>query len=169
MLATLMRRMNITPDDLLAMQENLASLSIQGTGLKRRPPPSWSDDMSEEETAQFFKDYKEWFEEDRLIPPEPAPHIDRAGLVAEQARRRRELDRTARQDTSGVQFYRTMVGFAKHSSSTPIADLKPSTYPSLHNTLFSIALLLYSPFRRDACAPCPCGTLSLVSYRRPMQ
>ena len=127
-LAALMRQMNLNPDDLQNFARTLASGPPPGLGGRRRAPPSYRHGMSDEETKRYFEEYKEWFEEDRNIPPEPAPRLDRNALIAEQVRRRVELESGARARGSGIQFFMTMVGFPKHSSSTSISELTPSTY-----------------------------------------
>ncbi|KAI0751022.1 hypothetical protein C8Q80DRAFT_1307690 [Daedaleopsis nitida] len=92
----------------------------------RRTPPQYRHGMTPEEMTRYIKEYKEWFEEDRRIPPEPALLLDRASLISEQVYRRADLEAASHAEkSSGVQFYLTMVGFAKHSSFTPLADLSP--------------------------------------------
>lgn len=123
-----LHQMTIKIDDTQIAQRVLASRPSQGAGRRRRSPPSYRHGMSNEEMEQYFNDYKEWFEEDRNIPLEPAPHIDREALINEQIRRRTDLEVRARTSSQGIQFFLTIVGFAKHSSSTPVSDLKPSAY-----------------------------------------
>ncbi|KAI0720343.1 hypothetical protein C8T65DRAFT_602814 [Cerioporus squamosus] len=89
--------------------------------------------MSPEETTEYLKRYREWFEEDRRIPPEPAPLFDRSLLMSEQLRRRAELERVSRRHGggSGIQVFMTIVGFAKHSSATPIQELQPVRFANM--------------------------------------
>ena len=95
---------------------------------RRRAPPQYHPGMTAEETVRYIRAYKEWFEEDRTVPPEPAPLIDAGSLIAEQVYRRTELEEAARRDrtSSGIPIFTTIVGFAKHSSTTPIERLEPS-------------------------------------------
>ncbi|RPD66941.1 hypothetical protein L227DRAFT_515885 [Lentinus tigrinus ALCF2SS1-6] len=97
-----------------------------------RPPPTYHHGMSPEETTEYLQRYREWFEEDRSIPPEPAPLFDRSVLISEQLRRRAELERTSRRGGgSGIQVFMTIVGFAKHSSATPIQELQPVRFADM--------------------------------------
>ena len=123
-LAAFMAQMNLQPHELLSMQGAVSSASRGLAG--RRPPPTYHHGMSPEETTEYLKRYREWFEEDRRIPPEPAPLFDRSLLVSEQLRRRAELERASRHGSgSGIQVFMTIVGFAKHSSATPLQELQP--------------------------------------------
>ena len=85
--------------------------------------------MTKERTAQYIKDYKDWFEEDRKIPPESAPPVDPLSLIAEQSHRRAELERNTSRHagSSGVPIFTTIVGFPKHSSTTAVESLEPGT------------------------------------------
>ncbi|CDO73769.1 hypothetical protein BN946_scf185015.g97 [Trametes cinnabarina] len=95
-----------------------------------RSPPKYHHGMSAEEVARYLREYAEWFEEDRKIPPEPAPIVDRNQLIADQRHRRAQLERMAHENTrvgtGGIPFYMTMVGFPKHSSSKPVQNLHPT-------------------------------------------
>ncbi|RDX57022.1 SET domain-containing protein [Lentinus brumalis] len=131
MLAAFMARMNLAPDQLLSMQ---GALSSGSRGLTvRRPPPSFQHDMSAEELTEFLEQYKQWFEEDRTIPAEPAPLFDRSLLISEQHRRRAEVERTLSQHGvgAGVLTFTTFVGLAKHSSQTPVQDLRPARFADM--------------------------------------
>lgn len=124
-LAAFMAQMNLQPHQLLS-----SSAGSRGTTL-RRPPPTYHHGMSPEETTVYLERYREWFEEDRRIPPEPAPLFDRSLLTSEQLRRRAELERASRHGGgSGIQVFMTIVGFPKHSSATPIEELQPGTLTS---------------------------------------
>ncbi|KAI0335693.1 hypothetical protein GY45DRAFT_1350859 [Cubamyces sp. BRFM 1775] len=91
--------------------------------------------MTANEVAQYTKEYEEWFEEDRKIPPEPAPIVDRNQLVSDQKQRRAHLERLAIQGVRaggvGMPFYMTMIGFQKHSSSTPVQNLRRITFAEM--------------------------------------
>ncbi|KAH9899634.1 hypothetical protein C8Q73DRAFT_743528 [Cubamyces lactineus] len=91
--------------------------------------------MTANEVAQYIKEYEEWFEDDRKIPPEPAPIVDRTQLISDQKQRRAHLERLAvhgaRAGGAGMPFYMTMVGFQKHSSSTSIQNLRRITFAEM--------------------------------------
>ncbi|KAI0353060.1 hypothetical protein OH77DRAFT_1407932 [Trametes cingulata] len=102
------------------------------TSQSRRPPPRYHHGMSADELARYIREYEEWFEEDRMVPPEPAPSVDRSQLISDQRQRRSQLERLTREGAGGpgigIPFYMTMVGFPKHSSSTPIENLSRITF-----------------------------------------
>ena len=83
--------------------------------------------MTKDQTAQYIREYKDWFEEDRKIPPESAPPIDPFSLIAEQSHRRAELERSPgrHSGSSSTPIFTTIVGFPKHSSITPLESLEP--------------------------------------------
>ena len=110
-------------ETLSSMLQNATIGPSQETRTRRRPPPPYRHGMSVEEESRYLQQYREWFEEDRNIPPEPAPRIDRASLIAEQYRRRGDLEVAA----TALQFFMTILGSAKHSSSTPLTELTPGT------------------------------------------
>ncbi|KAI0719169.1 hypothetical protein C8T65DRAFT_725512 [Cerioporus squamosus] len=125
-----MARMNLDPHQLLSMQ---GAVSSGSRGLTmRKPPPTYRHDMSTEEAEEYFARYREWFEEDRRISPEPAPLFDRSLLISEQRRRRAELEGASRHDVgAGTLMYTTIVGFAKHSSTTPMQELRPVLFANM--------------------------------------
>ena len=102
---------------LTALSERLGELSLPTA---RRPPPRYHYLMSAPETAQYIQEYKAWLEEDSAIPPTHPPYLDRHRLISDQARRRSDLA------AGGVRFFLSVVGFAKHSSTTTLENLTPS-------------------------------------------
>ncbi|KAI0375881.1 hypothetical protein BV20DRAFT_933313 [Pilatotrama ljubarskyi] len=101
----------------------------------RRPPPRYHHGMSADELAHYIKEYQDWFEEDRMVSPEPVPVVDRNQLIADQRQRRSQLERLVREGAGapgvGIPFYMTMVGFRKHSSSTPVQNLSRITFSQM--------------------------------------
>ncbi|TBU47221.1 hypothetical protein BD309DRAFT_517231 [Dichomitus squalens] len=131
-LSELTRQLHLSPDNSRAQQDG--SPTPPGNGPpRRRAPPQFHPGMTEEETVQYIKAYKAWFEEDRQIPPEPAPPIDPSSLISEQVDRRAALEEVGRRDraASGIPIFTTIVGFAKHSSATPIEGLEPVTFAGM--------------------------------------
>ncbi|KAI0722769.1 hypothetical protein C8Q76DRAFT_793778 [Earliella scabrosa] len=114
-------------ETLSSMLQNATIGPSQETRTRRRPPPTYRHGMSVEEESRYLQQYREWFEEDRNIPPEPAPRIDRASLIAEQYRRRGDLEVAA----TALQFFMTILGSAKHSSSTPLTELTPVRFSEM--------------------------------------
>lgn len=161
-LAALITQMNREPHDLPSMQGQPSS----PVGLtSRRPPPAYHHGMSPEETTEYLKRYREWFEEDRRLPPEPAPLFDRSLLISEQLRRRAELERASRHDAgSGIQVFMTIVGFAKHSSATPIEELYPGAPTHIFVSESTPNSHPCSTIRQHAGAPCPRCTSSSRPY-----
>lgn len=104
-----------------------------------RPPPRFSEKSSPEQVSQYAREYWKWLDEDSKIPPHPATPVDRKHLIRQCEDHRVQLESLARQiagDVTGKKrWYTTMVGFPKHSSSTPLQDLTRSTHPlSLYPT-----------------------------------
>ncbi|KAI0772144.1 hypothetical protein BD413DRAFT_475161 [Trametes elegans] len=98
----------------------------------RRSPPRYRPGMSVEELSQYIKEYGEWFDEDLKIPPSRAPLVDRNQLILDQRQRRGHLERTSCESGgASVPFYMTMVGFPKHSSSTPVRKLNRISFSDM--------------------------------------
>ncbi|OSD04617.1 hypothetical protein PYCCODRAFT_1363850 [Trametes coccinea BRFM310] len=128
------------PDQLAALASGLrldsqSSPRTQPSPRAHGPPPRYHHGMSAEEVTRYLKEYAEWFEEDRKIPPEPATIVDRNQLIADQRQRRAQLERMAHESArvggAGIPFYMTMVGFPKHSSSTALQNLRPITFSGM--------------------------------------
>ncbi|KAI0650517.1 hypothetical protein C8Q79DRAFT_901342 [Trametes meyenii] len=100
-----------------------------------RSPPRFRHDMTPDQVVQYLQEYSKWFEEDRKIPPEPSPVVDRNQLITDQLERRAHFERLSREPTAtgvmGIPFYMTMVGFPKHSSSTPVQHLTRIPFSSM--------------------------------------
>ncbi|OBZ76730.1 Small glutamine-rich tetratricopeptide repeat-containing protein beta [Grifola frondosa] len=99
-------------------QLDISEMPLQGTR-----PPHFRADMSPDEIQRAIREYQEWFEQDRQVSPGPAPYIDRDSLIEGQISRRRQHERHFN-SRAGVQWYMSIVGFAKHSSSAPLEALE---------------------------------------------
>ena len=122
------------PDTLAALMAQ-ASMSPSRVGTSppelRKAPPQYRHGMTDNEFAQYIQDYKDWVNEDSKLPPTRPPYLDRNRLIAEQVRYRSELEEHGRRSAAGVPFIMSVVGYPKHSSSTPLENLSPSTsHPS---------------------------------------
>ncbi|PIL37354.1 transcription factor [Ganoderma sinense ZZ0214-1] len=131
LLSELARQLHLPPNDSRTMPSG--ALSALGRVPPRRSPPQFHPGMTKEQTAQYIRDYKDWFEEDRKIPPESAPLVDPLSLIAEQSHRRAELERSTgrHSGSSGVPIFTTIVGFPKHSSTTSVESLQPVTFAGM--------------------------------------
>jgi len=110
----------------LAMADTHATQRLQ----TRRPPPAFNFDMPQGQLEERIAEYKIWFEE-RQLGPEPAPYVSRWMLVSQLLGSRALVEKRARDGeyTTG----HTVVGIPKHSSSTPVDQLKPDE--ALHRRL----------------------------------
>ncbi|OBZ76733.1 hypothetical protein A0H81_03834 [Grifola frondosa] len=125
-LAAMMAQMGMTFDDLREMQARLGMSSDPPSQASR--PPHFRPDMSAEELDRGVQAYQAWFEEDRKVPPGPAPSIDPKELISRQLELRQGDGQTSRGE---VLTYMTIVGFPKHSSSTPLSKLKRITFADM--------------------------------------
>ena len=128
LLSELAGQLYISSGDPTAMSSGL--ISTPGCAPPPRSPPQFHPGMTKDQTARYIGEYKAWFEEDRKIPPEQAPPIDALSLIAEQSHRRAELERSTGRHvgSSGIPLFTTIVGFPKHSSTTPVESLDPGTF-----------------------------------------
>ncbi|KAI0677320.1 hypothetical protein C8Q78DRAFT_960867 [Trametes maxima] len=126
-LARLAGSLSLASESSHKTQRSLARGRPYAPHLTSRSPPRFRHDMTPEQIAQYLQEYSKWSEEDRKIPPEPSPVVDRNQLITDQLERRTHFERLAREPTAsgamGMPFYMTMVGFPKHSSSTPVQHL----------------------------------------------
>ncbi|KAI1796166.1 hypothetical protein LXA43DRAFT_656004 [Ganoderma leucocontextum] len=131
LLSELARQLHLSPNDPRAMPSSL--IANLGNAPPRRAPPQFHPGMTKDETTQYIKEYKDWFEGDREVPPEPAHPVDARSLIAEQSHRRAELERSASRnaESSGIPILTTIVGFPKHSSTTPVERLEPVTFAGM--------------------------------------
>ncbi|EIW61658.1 uncharacterized protein TRAVEDRAFT_115700 [Trametes versicolor FP-101664 SS1] len=92
-----------------------------------RPPPRFPDTLFPEQVSQYAREYWKWLDEDSKIPPHPATPVDRKQLIRQCEDHRVQLESLARQNAGDIEgkkrWYTTMVGFPKHSSSTPLQAL----------------------------------------------
>lgn len=128
LLSELARQLHLSPSNPAVMSSSL--VSIPGHAPPHRSPPQFHPGMTKDQTVQYIRGYKDWFEEDRKILPEQAPPIDPLSLIAEQSYRRAELERSTgrRVGSSNIPLFTTVVGFPKHSSTTPVESLEPGAF-----------------------------------------
>ncbi|KAM5535476.1 hypothetical protein V8D89_010813 [Ganoderma adspersum] len=131
LLSELARQLHLSPNSSRAMSPS--DFSTASRAPPRWAPPQFHPGMTKDQTAQYIKEYKDWFEEDRKIPPESAPPVDPFSLIAEQSHRRVELERSPgpHGGSSGIPIFTTIVGFPKHSSTAPLESLEPVTFAGM--------------------------------------
>ncbi|CCL98574.1 uncharacterized protein FIBRA_00575 [Fibroporia radiculosa] len=93
-------------------------------------PPRIHPGMAPDELDTAIRNYKKWHEKDRLIPPEPAPHIPVQILLSNHASARRTQEQ-GEASTEGVYTRMTISGFPKHSSTVPLEDLRLITFAQM--------------------------------------
>ncbi|KII95014.1 hypothetical protein PLICRDRAFT_33842 [Plicaturopsis crispa FD-325 SS-3] len=116
-MAAVMSRMGVTPQQLQNMERQPFNHS---SGPRR--PPAFETDLSEHELERRFEEYEAWTEYDRSLDPVKVPFDSPASLM-------RDFGYVHQFATDQFHSPETLVrqsitGFAKHSSSTPLEQLK---------------------------------------------
>ncbi|EMD40491.1 hypothetical protein CERSUDRAFT_121238 [Gelatoporia subvermispora B] len=90
-------------------------------------PPLLDVSLPPEAFAHRIEEYKAWSEEDRKIPPGPAPRINRMSLLYQHIGSHEQAKSLRQQGM----MHTTIRGFPKHSSATALHELQKLTFAEM--------------------------------------